>query len=256
MVIENDIIVHCEPLGSGSDCFTKLRIVLSSLWNAIFVCFNTNLTHGHLNAHRTHSRLRMRFYWPRMLTHCARCCRQCPVVRLQTLLSSFFHVDGYQFGVHKNLKGSDSWFIAADGMTSCACMKTFTDASATIYALTLLGKYIWCVMAFAIHLFLTKTEKMSMCLQPLICYSSTNIYSLPIIITVCLLSASTVILTKVFESSAMKVVLFKWLLRPFCFSCMHGTRHQLQGAICCVILWFWGANFPLQLVVRPPSTLN
>ena len=48
----------------------------------------------------------------------------------------FFHIDGYQFGVHKNFEGSDSYFIAADGMTSFACMKTVTDASATIYAST------------------------------------------------------------------------------------------------------------------------
>ena len=27
MVIENNMIVLCEPLGSGCDCFTKLRIV-------------------------------------------------------------------------------------------------------------------------------------------------------------------------------------------------------------------------------------
>ena len=84
MVIESGMLVHCEPLGLCSDCFTKLRIVPPSLRTAIFVCFHTYLNRGHLNAHQTQSRLRMRFYWPRMFTHCARCFRQCPGVRLQT----------------------------------------------------------------------------------------------------------------------------------------------------------------------------
>ena len=91
-------VVHCvNPLWS----FKTTWLSIVSLWdraliasrsyelstplrNAIFICFHTYLNHGHLNAHQTHSRLHMRFYWPRMFTHCARCYRQCPVVRLQT----------------------------------------------------------------------------------------------------------------------------------------------------------------------------
>ena len=81
--------------------------------------------------HWTHSRLRMRFYWSRMFTHCAKCCRQCPgcvlanlTLRISELCYKFLveapflvlHVDGYQVGGYKNFEGSDSYFIAVDGI--------------------------------------------------------------------------------------------------------------------------------------------
>ena len=88
-----------------------------------------------------------------MFTHCAKCCRQCPgcalanqTHRISELCYKFpveapflvLHVDGYKAGAHKNFEGSDSYFIAADGMASFACMETVADASATTYASALM----------------------------------------------------------------------------------------------------------------------
>ena len=88
-----------------------------------------------------------------MFAQRGKCCRQCTGCALANLTrhiselcykfpveDRFFvlYVNGHQFGVHKNFEGSDSCFIAADCMASFACMEMVTDASATIYVLTLM----------------------------------------------------------------------------------------------------------------------
>ena len=153
MVAENDMTVLCEPLGSGSDCYTKLRIVLPSLRNALFIYFHANPIGGHLNVHRTHSRLRLYFYWPGMFTYCAKCCKQCPGCALANQMHQILelcykflvdapflilHINGYTAGAHTNLEGSNSYRIAAAGMTSFACMEPVKKTSATSYTLVLM----------------------------------------------------------------------------------------------------------------------
>ena len=149
IVIESDMLVLREPHGSGSSDYTKLRIVPPSLRNALFICFHANPIGGHLNAHLTHSRLRLRFYWPGMFTNCTIWCKQCPgcalanqTHRVSELCYKFpveapflvLHVDGFQAGAHSNFEGSDSYPIASDSMTSFACMEPITTASATTFA--------------------------------------------------------------------------------------------------------------------------
>ena len=136
-VIENNMIVLHEPLGLGSDCYTKLQIVPLSFWNALFICFHASHIGGHLNAHRRHARLHLRFYWPGIFIYCAKCCKQCPRCALANQTHGIsevcykfpveapflvLHVDGYKAGVYTNFEGSVSYLIAADGMMSFACM--------------------------------------------------------------------------------------------------------------------------------------
>ena len=53
-------------------------------------------------------------------------------------LSLVLHIDRPKAGSHKNFEGTNSYFIAADDMTSVACMKIVAEASATTYASVLM----------------------------------------------------------------------------------------------------------------------
>ena len=61
MVVEQYMLILQEPLGSGPDSFCRLRVVLPLLRNALFICFHANPSDGHLNAYRTHTKLRLRY---------------------------------------------------------------------------------------------------------------------------------------------------------------------------------------------------
>ena len=51
------------------------------------------------------------------------------------------HVNGFKTGAHRNIEGTDSYFIAADDMTPFAYMETVAEASAITYVLALIEKY-------------------------------------------------------------------------------------------------------------------
>ena len=90
-----------------------------------------------------------------MFTHSAKYCRQytgCALANITRRISELcykfpvealflvLYIDGYQVGAHKNVEGSNGYFIAADVMMSFACMETIANASATPYAVTLMNK--------------------------------------------------------------------------------------------------------------------
>ena len=106
-----------------------------------------------MNAFRTHSRLRLRYYWPGMYTYCVRKCKQCPgcalsnpTMKINELVYKFpidapfnvLHVDGYKAGKHFNFEGTGTYIIAACGMTGFAACEPVADESATTYASALM----------------------------------------------------------------------------------------------------------------------
>ena len=84
-----------------------------------------------------------------MFTNCTKWCKQCPgcalanqTHRVSELCYKFpveapflvLHVNGFQAGAHSNFEGSNSYLIAADGMTLFASMEPITNISATTFA--------------------------------------------------------------------------------------------------------------------------
>ncbi|KAL7503778.1 hypothetical protein ACHAXN_001520 [Cyclotella atomus] len=154
LVIENDMIILREPLGGGSDSYCKLRLVPSSLRNAIFVAFHANPIGGHLNYFRTFKNIRLRYYWPGMFCYIKDLCSKCPACALANrhrsrakelvygfpITAPFFviHADGYSAGAGKNFDGKSTYLITCCGMTGFAAVEPIKSADAAGFAATLM----------------------------------------------------------------------------------------------------------------------
>ena len=147
------MIVLQEPTGSDSDLFCKLHGVPPLLRNALFVYFHVNPIGGHLTACRTHVFLWLQYCWPGMYKYCMHKYRQCPgcalfnsTMKINKLAYEFpidvpfnvLHVDGYKPCAHFNFEGTDSYIIAAYGMTGFVACEPVTDESVTTYALVVM----------------------------------------------------------------------------------------------------------------------
>ena len=78
LVLEKNMIVLQEYIGSDSDSICKLFVLPYLLHNALFVCFHSNPIGGHLNAYYTHTSMWLQYYWPEMYTYRVRKRCQCP----------------------------------------------------------------------------------------------------------------------------------------------------------------------------------
>ena len=154
LVLENDMIIYREPLGGGSDSFCKLRYVPSSLRNTIFIAFHANPIGGHFNYYRTFKNIRLRMFWPGMLSYIKDLCGKCPACalsnrhrsRARELVYGFpvtapflvIHADGFSAGAQKNFDGESTYLIVACGMTGFAVMEPVKKADAAGFAAALM----------------------------------------------------------------------------------------------------------------------
>ena len=157
LIIEEDNILYLIKLLSADAKCVKLRIVPKSLRNVVFVAFHTNPIGGHLDAFRTYSRMRLRFFFPGMFQYCKTMCQACPgcnmanrtVQRLSDLVYSFpieapmlvLYVDIYSVGVESKFEGTQHYLIATCGMTAFSACEPTAQQNAEAFASALMK--IW-----------------------------------------------------------------------------------------------------------------
>jgi hypothetical protein len=151
-----------EPI-AGTSSFTCLQLVLSELFNIIFIAFNTNPIGGHLNAYLILHRLQLCFYWPGMYSYVKQMCQACPGCALANptcgksskLVYSFpieapflvMFFSAYSTGKHAGYEGSECYLIDCCSMCSFVCMEPIMRASATTFAsavMKILLRYRFC----------------------------------------------------------------------------------------------------------------
>jgi hypothetical protein len=142
-----------EPL-PGTDDFNSLLIVPAGLQNIVFIAFHANPIGGHFNAYRTFTRIRLRFFWPKMYSYifgltnkCAGCRLSNPTLRPSSELvynfpitepCSVLHIDCYQAGSLKTYDGVSCYLVGACHMTSFGMLESITEANSTTFAAALM----------------------------------------------------------------------------------------------------------------------
>jgi hypothetical protein len=154
IIIDSDCMLRLnEPL-AGSDDYTSLQIVPASLRNLIFVCFHANPIGGHFNAYRTFTRIRLRFFWPKMysyitnlVSHCAGCRLSNPTLRKSAELVYNFpvdepclcmHLDCYQAGALKTYDNVSCYVVGACNMTGFGMLEGISEPNSTNFAKALM----------------------------------------------------------------------------------------------------------------------
>jgi hypothetical protein len=149
IVVEDGLLIFCKPI-RGSTSYTRLQIVPQGLRDIIFVAFHSNPIGGHLNAYRTLHRLRLRYHWPEMYSYIKQMCNACPGCALSNptrgvsskLVYHFpieapfrvLFVDGYSAGKYSGFEGSETYLIAACGMSGFAVIKPIPHATSASFA--------------------------------------------------------------------------------------------------------------------------
>ena len=154
IVIDNDMLHLHEPL-EGSDDFTSLQIVPAGLQNLIFLAFHSNPVGGHFNAYRTFTRIRLRFFWPKMYAYvtghvskCAGCRLTNPTNRKSSELvynfpvgnepMNILHIDAYKAGAIRSYDNTVAYVVGACNMTSFGVMEGVSEESSTAFAAALM----------------------------------------------------------------------------------------------------------------------
>lgn len=152
IVLEDGILYFIERFANDTK-FVKLRIVPDELRNIIFIAFHANPIGAHMDAARTYSRLRLRYYFPGMFSYCKRMISCCPACALSSnkrpsadLVYSFpiaapmhtLFADIYSVGTELNFDGTKNHLIACCGMTSFAVSEATADANAAAFAESLM----------------------------------------------------------------------------------------------------------------------
>ena len=151
---DKGILYLREPL-EGSDDFTSLQIVPQGLQNIIFIAFHANPIGGHFNAYRTMTRIRLRFFWPKMyayitdLVHkCAGCRLANPTIKKSNELVYNFpvgtepmtvlHLDIYKAGALRSYDNTVAYVVGACNMTSFGVMEGVSEESSAAFASALM----------------------------------------------------------------------------------------------------------------------
>ena len=149
IVVEDGLLIFCEPI-QGSTSYTCLQIVPQGLRDIIFVAFHSNPIGGHLNAYCTLHRLHLCYHWPEMYSYIKQMCNACPGCALlnptrgvsSELVYHFaieapfwvLFVDGYLAGKHSGFEGSETYLIAACGMSGFAVMEPIPHPTSASFA--------------------------------------------------------------------------------------------------------------------------
>ena len=139
---ENDIIFIEDRIPSRNTT-VSLKLVPESLKNIVFIAFYSNPIGGHLHLYQTLHRIRLRFYWPRMVPYIKHMIYKCPgcqmanatINRKNVHLYSFpidvpfrtVHVDIYTMGKTESFDGYKTLFILLDHMTSFAVVEPLSQ---------------------------------------------------------------------------------------------------------------------------------
>ncbi len=143
-------ILYYHKLIVGLESYAKLQVVPAAFRHIVFVAFHSNPLGGHLNVAWMFHRIRLRFYWPHMLTYIQWMCHSCPGCALTNLTRSksreliynfpikapfmVLHINGYQAGRESGFEGSSHYLIACCGMCTFAVMESVANANSTTYA--------------------------------------------------------------------------------------------------------------------------
>ena len=153
-LFEQNGIVYIKDRVPNKNISVALKLVPEKLRNIVFIAFHSNPLGGHLSAYHTVHRIRLRFYWPRMVKYVQDMIHKCPGCRLanstlnakQNFLYSFpidapfrtIHIDIYTLGKTESFDGDVALFIVLDHMTSFAVIEPVRETNSKSFAKALM----------------------------------------------------------------------------------------------------------------------
>ncbi|KAL3787769.1 LOW QUALITY PROTEIN: hypothetical protein HJC23_009820, partial [Cyclotella cryptica] len=149
VVTANGMLALHEPIESTDDSIS-LQLVPRSLRNIVFIAFHANPIGGHFNAYRTFSRIRLRFFWPKMYHYISDLVHKCAACRLSnatlrksselvynfpaTEPMSVMHVDCYTAGHLRTYDNITCYMVGACNMTAFGLLEGITEPNSTTFA--------------------------------------------------------------------------------------------------------------------------
>ena len=154
MIYEEDGIIFIRERVPNKNISFSLRLVPKILRNIIFIAFHANPMGGHFALYQTLHRIRLRFYWPRMVKYIENMISKCTgckmanatLNRKQNYLYSFpidapfrtIHIDIYSLGKTESFDGDVALFIVLDHMTSFAVIEPVKETNSKTFAKALM----------------------------------------------------------------------------------------------------------------------
>ena len=151
---EEDGIIYIRERVPNKNVSFALRLVPDILRNIIFIAFHANPMGGHFGLYQTLHRIRLRFYWPRMVKYIENMIIKCPGCKManatmnkkQNYLYSFpidapfrtIHIDIYMLGKTESFDGDVALFIVLDHMTSFAVVEPVKETNSKTFAKALM----------------------------------------------------------------------------------------------------------------------
>ncbi|KAL3785603.1 hypothetical protein HJC23_004751 [Cyclotella cryptica] len=137
VVTANGMLALHEPIESTDDSIS-LQLVPRSLRNIVFIAFHANPIGGHFNAYRTFSRIRLRFFWPKMYHYISDLVHKCAACRLSNATlrktMSVMHVDCYTAGHLRTYDNITCYMVGACNMTAFGLLEGITEPNSTTFA--------------------------------------------------------------------------------------------------------------------------
>ena len=153
VIMANGMLALHEPIESTDDSIS-LQLLPRYLCNIVFIAFHANPISGHFNAYHTFSRIRVRFFWPKMYRYISDLVHKCTACRLSnttlhkssklvynfpaTEPMSVMHVDCYTAGHLRTYDNVTCYIVGACNMTAFGLLEGITEPNSTTFAATIM----------------------------------------------------------------------------------------------------------------------